>query len=75
MHSSHEGTKMGEAVSHLHKMHKEHGHTDHHRAHGMGGRMPDDKAKPAADHMKVQGKAKEPMKAIKAMGRAGRRDA
>lgn len=31
---SHEGHKMGAAVSHLKKMHKEHGHTDHARAHG-----------------------------------------
>jgi len=34
--SSHEGHKMGHAVKHLHKMHKEHGHPDHHRSHGIG---------------------------------------
>ena len=31
---SHGGHKTGEAMSHLKKMHKEHGHPDHQRVHG-----------------------------------------
>lgn len=66
---SHEGHKMGEATAHLRKMNKEHGHPDHMRAHGT----PDDRARPAAAGAKVEGKAKEPMKAIDRMGKMGRK--
>lgn len=53
---SHEGDKLGKAMSHLKMMNAEHGRA-------------------AAAGAKVQGGAKQPMKAIKAMGKMGRKDA
>lgn len=55
---SHEGHKLGAAMGHLKKMHREHGHEA-----------------PAAAGNKPVGGAKQPMKAIQRMGRAGRKSA